>query len=266
MTRTPTPSTIVSASVTPSKFNWPDHNTILPSLSPPPNGCHFHPILQVITCYNNGILLVESPEYVVDYVLPVADPLLVKGNIIISEKGKVLLLLPQSFLCADGNLTMNGTLIVSHKNVSEKLVLCANTNASRLILQDGFKIKSDNPRSKCISTKINIISPPNSSLANITDKTLYIKVKREYISGCLEQKYIGVIVSVVSFLIITCIIAICLVVAIVLTYYIHIYKSKYKDAETSRDLWVESYLYAVGSKITKKKHVKHDSGTTRHFH
>lgn len=222
-----------SSEPTPSATPKPTPSVLL---SQPPSGCHAHPFLQTVGCINGThegdpqILIVKPPQNEVDYTLPVTDPVLVNGSITLLPQGEIRLLYATSFLCTQGNLTLNGTVSIDidrnlkyNKNIT--LINCVNQNKSNLIIGSEFNVKPRyfHKKDECRDYQIKVL--------NFTvNHTIYVSIDKFTNADCLETKYIAIIVSLVAWCCISLVCFIGIIIFTVLLLQCIKYKLNYEDA------------------------------------
>lgn len=212
-TPTNTPSSTQSRSGSPTKtlppiiINQSPSPSATPKLhvsnSPAPLGCYSHPIFQTIDCLNvttltkEQVLIVEPLKYKVNFILPIANPVLVKGSLELTPEGEINLLYPYSFLCTDNDLILNGTVAINidrklHYDNNITLINCVNQENSHLIIGSGFNLKPVfiNNKPKCVNYNIKLL---NTSSNN----TVRVSIDKYHVKHCLENKVIIIMSTVI---------------------------------------------------------------------
>lgn len=227
-----------------------------PSLSPPPYinpsastvgiRCPAQAYLQTVDCvldHNNlTVAIVAPPGAPIDYPLPITNPVLVNGSLILSNTGQINLGFPYSYFCTQGNLTLNGTVEVTTKKKGEGLLACVNSDGSRLVVGDQFKLRVNFQRKKeCYGAKINLVNITRNYTA-FSNMTLSYRVKYERRDGCLENKYIYMIISLTITCFFSCVICGTLLLLIILSYLTYRYRKKYKTADNKVSFWRQLFI------------------------
>jgi hypothetical protein len=185
----------------------------------------------------------------IDYILPVATPILINGSVYLNITGTIQLTQRDSFVCTTGNFTLNGSVIV-YIDKKEKLgknntiILCANSYNSSLIIGNNFNLKAKylGDLKECKKYK--------TIISNITENTLSIKSDIYEEDECLQSEYIITIILVTTgliTLILTLAIITILIIVIYLFYKKKHYKKKISITEQDKEHWQEIYLHFVNN-------------------
>ena len=240
-TRTPSRTESTTNTLPAIKMNQSPSATPIPSISNSvaPIGCYSHPIFQTIDCLNateitnEQLLIVKPLNYKVNFILPIVNPILVKGTLELTPEGEINLLYPYSFLCTDYDLILNGTIAINidrklkyNKNIT--LINCVNSHNHSIIIGSEFKLKPIflNNKPKCSDYQIKLL---NTSLEN---NTLLVSIDKQYVHGCLETKYIVIIPVSILVILACCLIVMVIIIASViiisLCIKLHLYRKTIK--------------------------------------